>query len=123
MRAAQHELELKAIAEREKLERLSALAATVPYWENVQNAKADLDKTTKARENDFYQEDLSGLYGFQQGEGKLRSFTNEKVFSDVRFRLGAALHAAGVSHTQASRDMIRMMVPRQPERTTNIGLR
>ena len=123
MRAAAHELELKAIAEREKVERLSALAATAPYWDNVVNAKADLDKTTKAREADVYREDLTGLYSFQQGDGKLRSFTNEKVFSDVRFRLGAALHAAGVNHTAASAAMVRQLIPRQPERTTGIGQR
>jgi hypothetical protein len=123
IRAAQYEIELKAIREREKVDRLSALAATVPYWDKVLAAEADLSKTTKARENDVYCEDLSGLYSFQQGDGKLRSFTNEKVFSDVRFRLGAALHAAGVSHTAASGAMIRQLIPRAPERTTGIGMR
>ena len=123
IRAAQHEIELRAIREREKVDRLNALAATVPYWDKLVAAEADLSKTTKARENDVYCEDLTGLYTFQQGEGKLRSFTNEKVFSDVRFRLGAALHAAGVSQTAASAAMIRQLIPRAPERTTGIGIR
>eukprot|EP00520_Triparma_pacifica_P017959 CAMPEP_0118646102 /NCGR_PEP_ID=MMETSP0785-20121206/7863_1 /TAXON_ID=91992 /ORGANISM="Bolidomonas pacifica, Strain CCMP 1866" /LENGTH=613 /DNA_ID=CAMNT_0006538045 /DNA_START=88 /DNA_END=1925 /DNA_ORIENTATION=+ len=103
LRQVEHELELKKIAEKEKNERLSALAATVPYYEKILNAKADLDKTTVARENDFYEEDRSGLSDFQHGVGKLRSFTNEKVFSDVRFRLGNALRAAGIAQTAASR--------------------
>lgn len=52
--------------------RLSALAATVPYYESILNAKADLNKTTVARENDFWEEDRSGLTDFQHGVGKLR---------------------------------------------------
>ena len=123
MRQMQHEAELKTIQEMEKLERLSALAATVPYYERLLNAKADLSKMTVARENDVYQEDLTGLSDFQHGEGKLRSFTNEKVFSDVRFRLGAALHAAGIAQSAASRAVVRQLIPRAPERTTGIGLR
>ena len=114
LRQVEHEVQLKKIAEKEKNERLSALAATVPYYENILNAKADLDKTTVARENDFWEEDRSGLTDFQHGVGKLRSFTNEKVFSDVRFRLGTALRAAGIAQTAASRAVVAKMVPREP---------
>lgn len=123
MRQVEHELELKKISEREKLERLSKLAASVPYYDRILNASADLSKTTVARANDIYEEDLTGLYSFQQGDGKLTSFTNEKVFSDLKFRLGAALHAAGVAQSAASKAVVRKLVPRMPERTTGIGLR
>lgn len=123
MREKEHEMEMKRIREREMIERLNALAATVPYWDNVVNAKADLEKSTVARENDVYCEDLTGLYSFQQGDGKLRSFTNEKVFSDVRFRLGAALRAAGISGTAASGNVIRQMIPRASNPITGSGMR
>jgi len=123
LRQVEHEVQLKRIAEEEKMDRLSALAASVPYYENIMNAKADLGKSTVARENDVWEEDRSGLTDFQHGVGKLRSFTNEKVFSDVRFRLGAALHAAGIAQTAASRAVVRQMIPREPERSTGIGIR
>mmetsp|Transcript_29278 Transcript_29278/g.55315 ORF Transcript_29278/g.55315 Transcript_29278/m.55315 type:complete len:645 (+) Transcript_29278:129-2063(+) len=124
MRQKSHEEEMEKIREIEKLERLSALAATVPYYDNIINCKADLSKNTKARENDVYEDiALTGLTDFQLGEGRLRCFTNEKVFSDVRFRLGQALRQAGIAGSEASRAVVRNLVPRAPERTTGIGLR
>ncbi|GMH93249.1 hypothetical protein TL16_g12577 [Triparma laevis f. inornata] len=124
MRQKSHEEEMEKIRETEKLERLSALAATVPYYDNIINCKADLSKSTKARENDIYEDiGLTGLTDFQLGEGRLRCFTNEKVFSDVRFRLGQALRQAGIAGSEASRAVVRAAVPRAPERTTGIGIK
>ncbi len=122
-RREEHERELERMRERERMERLDAIARSVPYWDAVENAKADLGKGTVATENGGYKEDMRGLEDFQIGVGKLNSFTNEKVFSDVRFRLGAALHAAGIAGTAASGAVIRRLIPREPERTTGIGLR
>jgi len=118
MRALEHEANLKSLAERERLERLSALAASVPYFEKILNAKADLSKNTVCREHDIYEEDLRGLHDFQSKQ--LSCFSNEKVFSDVRFRLGAALHAAGVARSAASRSLVKSIVPRDMNRTTKI---
>ena len=120
VRQLQHEAAERDRAEREKEERLQRLAETVPYYQAMIDAKADLSKMTVARENDVYVEDGRGLLDFQIGAGKMRSFTNEKVFSDVRFRLGVALHAAGISQTAAARDIVKRLVPREAERTTGI---
>ena len=120
MRQLEHEAQLLAMQEAEKEDRLLRLAKSVPYYQALLDAKADLSKMTVARENDVYAEDTSGLLDFQVGASKLRSFTNEKVFSDVRFRLGVALHAAGMSQTVAARDMVKRIIPREAERTTGI---
>ena len=118
MRAMEHSANLKALSDRERMERLSALAASVPYFENIVNAKADLSKNTVCRSHDVYSEDLRGLRDFQSKN--LSCFSNEKVFSDVRFRLGAALHAAGVAKSAASRSLVKTLVPRETSRTTYI---
>ena len=102
-----------ARAEELKYERLSQLAATVPYWDNILEVHANIHGTTVARENGAYHEDVSGLTAFQHGLSKLQSFTNEKVFSDRRFRLGHALHEAGISQTAAARDAVARAAPRE----------
>lgn len=102
-----------------RLERLSALAASVPYYSKIMNLEADPLRMTIARTNDIYEPAATnGLADFQQGA--LRSFSNEKVFSDLRFRLGNALHEAGVAQTPYARAVIKKLVPRAPERTTGI---
>ena len=106
-------------AEERRLERLSALAASVPYYRTIMNTTSDIHRSTEARKHDVYvgRDDLAD---FQCGLQKLRSFTNEKLFSDSKFRLGNALHEAGVSHTTYARDVIRNAIPRVEERTTGI---
>jgi len=100
-------------AEELKYERLSQLAATVPYWDNILDVQANIHANTVARENGAYHEDATGLTAFQHGLSKLQSFTNEKVFSERRFRLGHALHEAGISQTAAARDAVARAAPRE----------
>ena len=102
-----------ARAEELKYERLSQLAATVPYWDNILDARSNIHGTTVARENAAYQEDTTGLTAFQHGLSKLHSFTEEKIFSDRAFRLGHALNEKGISHTVAARDAIALCCPRE----------
>ena len=40
--------------EAKKLERLTALASTVPYYSNIKNKKANLLKSTVSRDHDIY---------------------------------------------------------------------
>lgn len=82
------------------------------------NLEADPLRTTIARTHDVYEPAGVGLADFQHGT--LRSFSNEKVFSDLRFRLGNALHEAGVAQTPYARAVIKKLVPREPARTTGI---
>ena len=106
--------------EERRLEQLSALAASVPYYSSIMNLSADIFRTTVARSHDVYEGTDPNLADFQCGLGKLRSFTNEKVFSDRRFRLGHALHEAGVAQSSYARTAVKSLVPRQVERTTGI---
>eukprot|EP00957_Ditylum_brightwellii_P053193 4033495-Ditylum_brightwellii.AAC.1 len=53
---AQSEAVLASQAEEHRLERLSALAASVPYYYTITNMTADLHKTTAARIHDVYED-------------------------------------------------------------------
>ena len=48
-----------ARAEELKYERLSQLAATVPYWDSILDVQANIHGTTVARENGAYHEDAT----------------------------------------------------------------
>jgi hypothetical protein len=66
-------------------ERLKALAASVPYYDAVNSMRSNIHKTTLARMNDYYEPSSdSGLSDFQMS--KLNGFTNERMFSDPKFR-------------------------------------
>jgi hypothetical protein len=106
--------------EAKRLERLNALAASAPYYRDIINTVPDIHKTTKARLNDVYTARDASLADFQCGLQQLKSFSNEKLFSDPKFRLANALHEAGVANSTYSRDVIRQTIPRQEERTTGI---
>ena len=106
-------LEEAARAEELKYERLSQLAATVPYFDRILDIQANIHGTTVARENAAYQEDSTGLTAFQHGLSKLHSFTDEKIFSNRAFRLGHALHEKGISHSVAARDAMALCCPRE----------
>ena len=109
-----------AKAEEVRLERLCVLAASVPYYKDIMNALPDIHKTTEARKNDTYISRDASLADFQCGLQQLRSFTNDKVFSDSKFRLANALHEAGVSQSVYARNVVREAIPRSAERTTCI---
>ena len=107
-------------AEIQRLERLNNIAANVPYYSSIINKKSDLHKSTIARTNDVFEPESSGLADFQLGEKRIRSFTTEKLFSDQRFRLGNALHEAGLAKTQYAKEVVKRLIPRKMERTTGI---
>ena len=103
-------------AEERRIERLNALASTTPYYEAIMDKSADIHKSTHARKMDIY--DRPKLADFQSGN--LKSFTNDRVFADANFRLGNALHEAGLAKTDYARDVIRVAIPRSEARTTHI---
>ena len=103
--------------ERNSFSRLNNLAASVPYYKDIMNKSSDIHKTTEARKQDVYG-GRSKLADFQSG--RLKSFTNEKVFSNANFRLGHALHEAGVANSAYARDAVRNAIPRVEARTTGI---
>jgi hypothetical protein len=72
-----------ARAKETRIERLNALAASVPYYKAALDKPSDIHKTTEARKNDVYA-GPSELADFQRGN--LKSFTQEKVFSNSNFR-------------------------------------
>eukprot|EP00956_Cyclotella_meneghiniana_P035277 scaffold113296_cov42-Cyclotella_meneghiniana.AAC.1 len=110
-----------AKAEECRLERLFALAASVPYYGTLRNITPDIHKTTEARKNDVYMSRDNSLADFQCGLQQLRSFTNDRVFSDSKFRLANALHEAGVARSTYARNVVRDAIPRaKEERTTGI---
>eukprot|EP00956_Cyclotella_meneghiniana_P040092 scaffold186349_cov36-Cyclotella_meneghiniana.AAC.1 len=111
-----------AKAEERRLERLFALAASVPYYGTLlNNITPDIHKTTEARKNDVYMSRDNSLADFQCGLQQLRSFTNDRVFSDIKFRLANALHEAGVARSTYARNVVRDAIPRaKEERTTGI---
>lgn len=90
-----------------RLERLNALAASVPYYKSIMDKTSDIHKSTQARKHDVQ-------------SGKVKNFTNEKLFSDSRFRLGNALHEAGLANSTYARDVVRQAVPRVEATTTGI---
>ena len=125
-REAQRELKMLAQKEAEEMQerereinkvKLMRLAASCPYQEKILDLESDVLKTTKARQNDFYRRQ-NDLADFQRGT--LRSFSDERCFSDNKYRLAHALHEAGINNTVAARDAVRNVIPRKEERTTGI---
>jgi polyhydroxyalkanoate synthesis regulator phasin len=75
--------EEKAAAEEEsRITRLNELATRVPYYDSIMEKQADIHKSTEARKHDVYAHPK--LPDFQSNN--LKSFTNEKVFSNPNFR-------------------------------------
>ena len=125
-REAQRELKIVAQKEVEEMQereretnkvKLMRQAASCPYQEKILDLESDVLKTTKARQNDFYRRQ-NDLADFQRGT--LRSFSDERCFSDNKYRLAHALHEAGINNTVAARDAVRNVIPRKEERTTGI---
>ena len=108
-----------------RLERLNALASSVPYYSTINAIQPNITKTTKARMNDVFvpycdYNDGNYLKEFQQGTRKLTSFTNEHLFQDAKFRLANALHQSGIANSAYSRVVVKRLIPRTTERTTGI---
>jgi len=73
---AQKRVEASTIQSEEKrLERLTSLAASVPYAKSIIGMSSDIHKSTEARRNDVYAR--SDLPDFQSG--KLKSFTERRI--------------------------------------------
>jgi hypothetical protein len=105
-----------------KGERLKSLAESVPYYESISRLKADIFKTTNAARMQMYQGENMATsdprFSFQHGA--TISFSDERCFSDFKFKLSHALHEAGLAQSSYSRDMVKQLIPRNPERTTGI---
>lgn len=102
-----------------KQKRLCALAETVPYYSTLQQIKSNIEKPTASYLNSgFDPNDDNFRSTFQRGV--MTTFTNEKVFSDPKFRLAYALHESGVASSAYSCAVVKRLIPREPERTTGI---
>eukprot|EP01041_Mallomonas_annulata_P009797 gene9797-20385_t len=98
-------------SEEKRLQILQQLAAQVPYWDKIQNAKAMLSHITIAAAAHAY---IPVEEEGTRGHLPLNGFTDERVFRDARFRLGLALHAAGLQHTEAARMVVALNTKRAP---------
>lgn len=113
-----HELMNEYKREQERIERLDKLAHSAPYYEKIKECRANIHKTTCARKNDIYEKNNAGLADFQLN--KIQNFSNERLFSNIRFKLADAFFAAGVANSSYAKSVIKRLVPREPERTTGI---
>lgn len=101
----------------EREEKLNELAASVPYHSSIIAKKSDLSKSTAARLNDIFESSSdSELKDFQQGLKKMTGFTNQRVFSDPKFRLAHALHESGKAKSAYSLAVVRQLIPREEKR-------
>jgi len=94
--------------EAQRVELLHQLAAQVPYWENIQNAKSQLDHVTAAVKAQEY------VRGEEETRGHFRAtgFADKKIVSDARLRLAFALREAGLHHSEAARSAVASFHPR-----------
>jgi hypothetical protein len=74
--------EKAALEEESRIARLNELATRVPYYDSIMEKLADIHKSTEARKHAVYARPK--LPDFQSNN--LKSFTNEKVFSNPNFR-------------------------------------
>ncbi len=101
--------------EASKLKKLQHLAASVPYHSSILNIKSDFTRSTVARMNDIFEPSCdTDLMDFQQGNKKLKSFTDKKIFSDPKFRLAHALHESGKAKSAYSIAIVKQLIPLNP---------
>ena len=102
-----------------RLEKLMKLAQTVPYYDSIQEAESRLDYITTAVRNHEYKPyiadttmgrniDNNALGVFQP----LHGFEDNKIVSDIRFKLVSALREAGVHNTPHAQHIIQQYHPR-----------
>lgn len=113
---------LRVLKEREKLakeeekqreedrrtEMLMKLAATVPYYEDIQNAQSQLNHITAAVKAHEYGGAEEQIRGFMKNTG----FDDKKIIKDARFRLAAALRDAGVAQSKIAKGVVQAFHPR-----------
>jgi hypothetical protein len=102
-----------------KEKRLHKLAKSTPYYSSLKEITSNLEKPTASCLNAIYEPSDSCYRGdFQRGV--MTGFTNEKLFSDPKFRLAYALHESKVASSAYSCAVVKHLIPREPERTTGI---
>lgn len=88
-----------------RLRAIAAIAASVPYAEAIAQAQSDLSKTTAAFDQAV----------FDAGKAVINNgFSDKKLFADPRFKLGYALHAAGVNSSAAAASAVQRACPTAP---------
>ena len=90
--------------EEKRCEKLNRLAASVPYHETLTTISANIMKSTAATDASKYQHDKSCLSDFDVSNQSF--FSEERLFSDPKFRLGHALREAGVAESNLAAAMV-----------------
>jgi len=106
-------LDRAAAADAARALALEKLAASVPYYDAIQAAVADLSKTTAAAEAhraDNRPDPDACRTGLAYADGGVPGLSDERVFADVRFKLGFALRAAGLSGSVAAKAAVQRAV-------------
>jgi len=91
-----------------RLEFLQRLAESVPYIDALKAATAKLDHVTAAAAAHQFTE----FDEHNRGYMPLNGFTDKKLFSDARFRLGVYLREAGVVQSKVAAQVVREWNPR-----------
>lgn len=91
-----------------RLELLMKLAASVPYWDAIENATSQLDHVTAAVKAQEWQQPEQLTRGFLG----LNGFGDRKIVRDTRFRLAEALRAAGVAQSKVAQQVVQQFNPR-----------
>jgi len=100
--------ERRAMVEKERRERaLVKISESVPYFQNIQEMEADIHKSTIATDG------WSSFEGLELGPyGDMLGFSDTKIMSDVKFRIGCALREAGLNQTNYAHSVIQKLHPR-----------
>lgn len=88
---------------------LMKIASQVPYWQSIQEVESKLDHVTAAAKAHEYLDNNNDL---GRGHMPMNGFTDSNVISDSRFRLAAALRAAGIHQSQAAQAAVKQFFPR-----------
>ena len=103
--------ELAQEEEKKKIELLNKLAEQAPYWDIIKDIESRLDHATVSSQAQSFIPRLEGDE-LTRGHIPMNGFTDQKVIRDTRFRIVEALRMAGLSSTQAARDVVQQMIPR-----------
>ena len=98
----------KAEEEAQRLELLMQLAASVPYWDAVENATSQLDHVTAAAKAQEWVQPEQLTRGFLESYG----FGDKKIVRDTRFRLAEALREAGIAQSRVAAEVVQRFNPR-----------
>lgn len=99
-----------ALIEERRLEICMRLAAQVPYYDEILNAKSKLEHLTSSALSHQY--NGHGRPSDQRGHIPSYGFADKSIIRDARFRLAEALRYAGVHHSEAAKAAVRSNMPR-----------